>query len=332
MRWSNATPIRRSDGMGYMCCYCDNQFKKPADLKKHTIDTHPDVRRAYFINKLTIDRFVVRLDITLLRCKICDQNLDTLEQLIQHLKNDHQKKIYTDVKNHITPLKFLSETLRCCICMNTFQKFKMLLEHMHSHYRNYICNICDSGFINSLTYTNHMLTHSNGAFKCDFCPLVFETKNKQRLHARKHSKISMIFRCGYCSETFSSYRQRENHLALAHGQAQKCQACNRDFKNARALTDHVKRNHLMEKTRQCPECDMSFFSKKELNSHMVKHTGLRSYKCTVCSKCFGRPYTLSEHMKIHNNVRRFKCEHCGQAFVQKCSWRGHMRSKHGEIV
>lgn len=329
---SNATPIRRFGDMGFVCCYCDDQYVEAAELKRHTLEFHQDIRNAFFLSKLGEDRFVVKLDITTLRCKICNRYIDTLEQFMDHLRIDHQRTIYTDIKNQIIPFKFVTDTLQCCICMNTFSKFKMLLEHMNIHYRNYICDICDVGFVNAVNLTNHMLTHENGTFKCDHCSQVFNTKNKKRLHERKHGFKTLIFKCGHCSATFNEYRKKEAHLALEHGQAYKCKACEKVFKNTKALNNHVRRNHLMERPHKCTECDMSFFMTTELNNHMVKHTGSRSFKCTICFKTFGRSSSLREHMKIHNDDRRFKCEHCGQSFVQKCSWRGHMRSKHDEIV
>lgn len=332
---SNATPIRRYEDMGYMCCYCNNQYRDPADLKKHTLESHSNVQKANFM-KQTMDSFVVRLDITSLRCTVCDASIETVEELIKHLNTEHKIKMFTDIKNHITPFKFITETLQCCLCTNTFSKFKSLLEHMNFHNRNYICKLCEAGFTTISSLRNHMHVHENGNFKCDYCSSVFETLPKKKAHERsKHVPKLDIYKCGYCNETFNGYRPKEEHLMSIHGLKlpdHKCLACNKVFKYRQDLRVHVRRDHLLERRHKCPECDMSFFSAKVLQMHMVKHSKLRAHKCTVCTKAFSRKYTLREHLKIHYNIRRFKCEHCDQAFVQKCSWRGHMKSKHGKIV
>lgn len=321
---SNATPIRRFGDLGYQCCYCEQQYLEPARLKKHTLETHKEVQRAFFM-KLNMTGFIVRLDITALRCNICEQSIDTVEELMDHLNKVHKKTIYTDIKSHITPLKFDTEILHCCICMKTFSKFKVLLEHMNIHYRNYICQICDIGFTYSNSLRTHIYTiHNNG-----------DKGLKKKAVKNTNTLTKYLNKCGYCNETFNDYRKKEAHLVSAHGlkiPTPKCQACDKVFKNRRLLNIHIRKDHLMEREFKCSECDMSFFRSTVLKKHMVKHTGLRSLKCSVCSKIFGRPKSLKEHMKVHDDYRRFKCEHCEQAFVQKCSWKGHMKSKHGEIV
>lgn len=336
IRGSNATPIRRYGGTGYMCCYCRDQYLEPTDLKKHTLLTHHDVYKASFMIKVGIDQYVIRLDITDLKCKFCDQNIDTLEQLMDHLKFDHERTIYTDIKNRIVPFKFGTEMHQCCVCMNTFPKFKMLLEHMNIHYRNYVCEVCDVGFVNVQGLKCHKLTHDTGTFKCDHCSQIFDTNVKKKAHERTmHLLKPARSKCGYCDETFSDYRKKEAHLVSMHGlkvPTPKCQACDKVFKDRKKLNVHIKRDHLLERQHKCSQCEASFFQSTELKDHMVKHTGLRSFKCAVCTKAFSRAKSLREHMKIHDDIRRFKCEYCGQAFVQKCSWRGHMRSKHDEIV
>ncbi|CAB3262397.1 unnamed protein product [Arctia plantaginis] len=337
MRWSNATPIRRYGDMGYTCCYCKEQYLNPADLKAHTLENHKDIQKAFFM-KYRMDRFVVRLDITALECTICNQYIDTIEELLEHLKSQHRRPIYTDIKNHIIPFKFVTDKLQCCICVNTFSKFKMLIEHMNIHYRNYICQICDVGFVNSMNFSSHKLIHSTGTFKCDYCPQILDTKLKKKSHERAiHSpKAPSLHKCGYCIETFSEYRKKEAHLVLMHGlkiPTVKCEACEKIFKNRQSLSVHVKRDHLLDRRHKCPECSKAFFSTGYLKDHMIKHSGSQAqFNCNVCSKVFSRKKNLKEHKKIHDDVRQFKCEHCGRAFVQKCSWKSHMRAKHAEIV
>lgn len=332
---SNATPIRCRGGIGYACCFCSDQFPDPADLKTHTIESHDEKTKLNFMKGKDMYKFHIKLDITNLKCVVCDSSIDTLEKLMEHLKIVHGKTIFTDIKNQVLPFKFDSDILRCFICMNVYHKFKSLLEHMNIHYRNFICKVCDAGFVSRAILTQHAESHKLGTFKCDHCPKIFDTARKKRSHEKcVHTHSDTLNKCGYCTEKFKDYRKKERHLVEVHGinNNLKCQACEKTFANQKEHTVHVKRLHLMDRRHNCTECDMTFFSSAELKSHFVKHTGLRKFECEVCHKSYGRKKTLREHMRIHAGDRRFKCEYCAQAFVQKCSWRGHMRAKHGEQV
>ena len=329
---SNASPIRRYEGIGYNCCFCPEQFEQPADLKKHTLENHNDVSEANFMKKMNMSEYVVKLDITALKCKLCNGDFSALDKFILHLNNIHEKKIDMDYTNHIFPFKFDDDLFKCIFCGQTFSRFRTLVGHMHLHYRNYICTICDTGFVNRNTLTQHALNHKTGTFVCDHCPKVFNTQGNKRFHERVvHTHGKRKYKCGYCKEMFKEHEQKVNHVASVHSVVASklaCQACDRVFNTRRKLNTHIKKDHLMEKTHKCTECDMAFYSTTKLKSHMVSHTGLKEFQCSVCKKFFGRKKTLNVHMRTHAE-KIFKCEHCGQNFTQKNNLRIHMKSKHG---
>lgn len=333
---SNATPIRGHTDNGYSCCFCPSQYHDPAELKKHSLEHVPNLNSKNILKVVPgdLNQLCIKLDITNLICKLCSISIDSIENLIDHLKNVHKKHIFTDIINQMLPFKFDNENLQCYICKNIFNKFKKLMEHMNVHYSNFMCDVCDAGFLNRRKLYFHKVTHNTGTFPCDQCPKVFSTYNNKRCHERQyHDKAMLINKCGLCNALFKNSRQKDKHLVTEHGAssfARKCQACDKTFVHQNAMMIHMKRHHLVERPHKCSECEKGFFSTSELRAHMVKHTGEREYKCDVCLKSYARKWTLREHMRIHADDRKFKCEHCGQAFVQKCSWRGHMRAKHGE--
>lgn len=331
---SNATPIRKYD-LGYVCCFCDNQYPNPEDLKTHTITEHDESDKLDFMKGQRAIYFLVKLDITTLKCTLCDTNIDSDVDLIQHLKNEHGKPMFIDIKNYIIPFKFEDSTLKCTFCPRIFNRFKVLQEHMYTHYRNFVCDVCGTGFVNEKMLNTHSDSHKVGIFKCRHCDEEFDAPRKKKYHEKTVHLLSLN-KCGYCDEKFMWYRQKCAHIAEVHGivvtQPKECKACDKVFPSESKLQLHVRRDHLLERRFKCTECEMDFFTKESLNDHMVKHTGIKMFSCKVCCKSYGLKKALREHMRIHENDRRFKCEKCDKAFVQKGNWKGHMRSKHGITV
>lgn len=335
LRNSNASPIQRRDYYGYGCAVCPKTVPSAGELKKHFLEEHSNPAMLKNLSGQLVKK-VVKLDITGLNCNLCKKDLSRLEDFMEHLKTEHKKAVYTDVRNLLLPFKFDVEEYRCAVCSVQHATFKLLQEHMHAHYRNYICEICAQGFVSEHSLASHVNRHGTGEFKCDQCDKCFINEIKRREHIRRtHLGKNKMNKCKFCEERFVDYWKKMNHMVTEHGVPPlelPCHACERTFKNQRALARHTRKDHLMEKKHQCTECEMKFFSKSSLMKHMTKHTGAKEFKCDVCFKAYGRKNTLREHMRIHADDRRFACDFCGQAFVQKCSWRGHMRSKHGVAV
>ncbi|CAH0730168.1 unnamed protein product, partial [Brenthis ino] len=329
IKYTNATPLRGFHRAGYACVFCPMRCEKPADLKKHTLKTHSKLRA-----KVSKHR-IVKLDVTGLKCKICDEKIETLESILEHLSYVHGKKIFTGIRDFFIPFKFESEALECAVCSETFHSFKPLNDHMNwNHYKNFECDECGRGFISKHSLRAHSLRHETGVFKCKFCPKVFSSKVRSNAHERTvHIYNNYLYTCGYCSERFSNLSKKKQHEVSKHNAAPtlyNCQACSKSYLDLRTLRNHIRAFHLMQRPHRCAKCDFSAYTPYDLKKHMIKHTGDRNFTCDICSKSYGMRTTLREHMRIHANDRRFKCEHCGQAFVQKCSWKMHMRTKHGE--
>lgn len=247
---SNATPIRCRIGIGYACCFCNSQYPEPEKLKTHTIDEHGDVKCEYMKDQ-SISNFMVKMDISNLHCTLCKESIDNLEILLDHLEKLHGKSIHRDKINYIVPFRFSSDVFKCVICNRESNNFKVLLEHMNLHYRNFICEICDAGFVNKRTLQVHSLRHRTGEFNCPQCSKTFDTKVKMRDHERAvHVFLNKRNKCSYCGERFSDYTKKNDHEVREHGvkaQVLKCQACEKIFDNQRALSVHTKTYHLMEK-------------------------------------------------------------------------------------
>ncbi|XP_060809088.1 zinc finger protein ZFP2 isoform X4 [Amyelois transitella] len=333
LRYSNATILQSCTEAGYSCFFCEQRFSDPADLKNHNMKDHinPKINFA----KISLRNYLVKLDITELRCKLCDLNIDTVETLMQHLKAVHEYNLYVGLKNYLMSFKFDTDELKCAICSKKFKSFKILMVHMNSHNRNFVCNICDEGFVNHSRLSKHKIIHETGTFKCDTCSKVFDTLGKWRQHEAHVHKMIHKHRCRYCDETFKEHHYKKKHLVEKHGYTPEefpCNACDKVFTRKVSFNLHMRRDHLLERPFQCMECPKNFSAKVGLENHRLTHLPMKMFQCELCKKSYTTKKSIKQHMKIHNDDRRWKCEHCLQAFVQKCSLKLHLKTKHNVIM
>ncbi|CAH2062244.1 unnamed protein product, partial [Iphiclides podalirius] len=245
---SNATTIRCRGGVGYACCFCDEQYPDPADLKRHTT-THRDVFESSFMKSQAMPTLLIKLDITGLRCSNCGEQLPELEDLLAHLESEHGVQHHRGIDSHIVPFRFDGDALHCVVCKRAFSNFKVLLEHMNTHYRNHVCGVCGAGFVNRRIAQMHGYRHPTGVHRCSYCAKVFDNRVKLRAHERAvHVCLNKRSRCGHCGERFSDYTKKREHEVSRHGAKPlvlACCACERTFDNQRTLSHHVKTYHLM---------------------------------------------------------------------------------------
>ncbi|KAL4721231.1 hypothetical protein ACJJTC_000406 [Scirpophaga incertulas] len=331
LKYSNVTPFNDRTLLGYLCGYCKDTFPDPQDLRTHTAMEHSKVRLD-FQSRVNHNEQSVKFDITDLICTICNQEIENLKALKDHLVKSHQQHIFDGIANYLLEFRLKKgDQNDCASCPSTYETFKMLKQHMNIHYPNFVCDVCSSPFITKRSLFSHKRRHIDGNFKCSHCEKVFASNDRKLYHEKLiHNRRKINNKCGYCDLIFDNHYKRNLHLLNDHkvDPMYKCNICERTFLTKALLTRHTKRDHLMERNFKCTECDYRSFRHRQLLNHMLTHSGERNYVCDVCSKAYGRKSTLREHMRIHNNDRRFKCQECGLKFVQKCSLRGHLLTTH----
>lgn len=332
LRCSSITPFKSKHRCGYPCFYCRAVYEHFDELREHT-RVHKTDEIARVLKQSGAESLVVYADITDLKCKLCGQDIPSINELKSHLVKKHDKKIIPDITDRVIPFKIKGHSYICQICSCKFVTFGSVERHMNGHYRNYVCKECGSGYITKYRLkVHHKSMHVDGNYPCE-CGKTFTTHQKLKNHVNTVHKMMKRFKCTKCPERFAEYFRRQKHLVEAHGLAPlkyTCNVCERTFDRRYTLSRHLKRDHLEERENVCDVCSYRCYTKNELKVHMVKHTGQKIFECTVCKKSYARKKTLREHMRIHNNDRRFVCPACGQAFVQKCSLKGHMKTHHFE--
>jgi hypothetical protein len=132
------------------------QFDDPRDLKTHTVSTHSDTDdKPECLSIRSLSKYCVHLDVTHLKCDVCDTDIGKLEDLIDHLKTEHDELIHTNIRNLMVPYVFESAEVNCAICLKRFEEYSQLQEHMSEHYKNYVCEFCDKAFLLRSTMIEH---------------------------------------------------------------------------------------------------------------------------------------------------------------------------------
>ncbi len=105
-----------------------------------------------------------------------------------------------------------------------------------------------------------------------------------------------------------------------------CPYCRGTFKGKRNLNRHLL-THSGINRHSCSKCCKQFALKGTLDVHMRSvHLKIKPYKCTVCSLAFSQRTVLRNHLGTHDKEKRYPCALCQAAFVQKVDLLRHIDS------
>ncbi|XP_041968472.1 zinc finger protein 668-like isoform X1 [Aricia agestis] len=335
LQHSNASPFRDKTVRGFSCLYCAKYFQNIDDLRAHTAQPSEKSKINSMLDfKLSYNP--IKVDITDLRCIVCDTAMKDLADLKDHLVKEHNKTIHQNIKDIILPFRLEDgRNFTCVICSVVHMSFKSLYHHMSSHYRNYCCSKCGEGYITIAALRKHDKTHYQGEFPCDYCDKTYSSLTKKRHHEKGvHTAGWMRNKCPHCPAIFVNYYDKSDHLVREHNMipvVYPCNACDKKYKRKHELNRHIKHHHLQQRNHVCDKCTAKFFTKRSLRDHYLKHSGLEASCCDVCGKAFSRPRGLTNHMKIHQSDPIYQCDMCKRTFMQKRSLQCHIKLHQGDL-
>lgn len=220
---------------------------------------------------------------------------------------DENSKFVSHVESHMI--------LKCDACGTKPQNKVAFRVHLRKHFENYVCDQCGLIFDVASKFRKHVKKHDHkpaekpkrssekGGFKCELCPLEFNSKEARIQHVQRVHKDGMVdayFKCELCSTGFNSREDLRLHGYQQHFEGRKrfCDfdGCDKFFKNGKLLTIH-KRCHAPPKY-QCLNC-LQVRNRKLTSRPLLIlkfHTEIRATIWTA--KAFNRPMSSSETNEI----------------------------------
>ncbi|CAG9574920.1 unnamed protein product [Danaus chrysippus] len=331
VRFSTAYPFRLPED-SMVCVYCCDSYSDPAMYRRHMEEEHQNfnVRMAF----VHCSEGYIKVDCTELRCRLCSEPFDALEDVAQHLFHKHEQPLNLSFELGMQPFKLEKDKLICAICRAKSLCLRQLSRHTQTHFLKYTCEACGKSYA-TMTPLKHHITYSHTGQEriCRKCKKTFSSLTEKRQHLQD-SKSCWSHLCNVCGERFLSWTIKQAHLTEVHGAPKRtyvCPECLEVFPDRKKFRVHFKILHTDDNF-VCTCCGLKFDTKRNLENHRVVHTKEKLFPCPVCSKSFPRKKNLVQHMWIHSELKRFSCTLCNKQFNQRVSWKTHMKYYHPDLV
>lgn len=331
VEYTTAYPFRLPES-AIMCVYCCESYQEPETFRHHMQTDHREYKSRHAFAHLSYG--YLKVDITDLRCRICNESFRSLEDIANHLKDSHDLPIDTEYEPGLLPFRLERDRLSCPICEDRSANMRALSRHVQTHFFQCICEHCGKAYSSNTSLVNHVRYScmKSGEEKQRLCRKCKTVVTSLEEHLRT-SELCRQHICSVCGERFGYWKEKQTHIEVAHGipkRVYRCPECDMVFKNAGNLSAHFKISHT-EDYMVCGFCGLKFDTRYRLDRHMLTHTGEKAFTCDVCSKRFPRKSTLNQHMWIHSDVKRHECKLCDKTFNQKVCWKTHMKMRHPEL-
>ncbi|XP_061725547.1 zinc finger protein 660-like isoform X26 [Cydia pomonella] len=271
IKFTTAYPFRVND-KSILCMYCGDLHDDPAQFRLHMNNEHTKFNFRMPFENLPKSEYV-KIDITNLRCRICDASFSKLEQAFTHLK-DHSKILHSESPLGVMPF-ILNNQWICAVCQESLPSLLHLNRHTITHFRSYVCEICGKSYVATTGLLQH-IRKNHEAYKayCRRCGMVFSSMGAKAHHQRTEKKC-MPHCCPLCPERSPTWELKQQHMVEHHGlvkKAYQCSVCSITCSSRRTFYDHFKLCHSGECI-SCLHCGLRFATASRLKRHLGrKHT------------------------------------------------------------
>ncbi|XP_062542929.1 zinc finger protein 184-like [Armigeres subalbatus] len=218
------------------------------------------------------------------KCSICDTILETPEDLVAHLTQEHSS----------------GGPYRCTECQKSFKLITSYNRHLGFHDK------------------------TNRPLKCCYCPMGFKynyslLNHENRQHGAEHQictkkkRTEKIFQCTKCDKAYKTNYDLLDHDRFIHQRlpGTTCKLCGKHFRNRACLRKH----HLVhtgDRPYNCPHCDAVFRNSTSVVRHVAhNHEGIEpvdpddiieerdcdTFQCIICPEEFVTQPELVKHIE-----------------------------------
>ncbi|CAG5057414.1 unnamed protein product [Parnassius apollo] len=184
----------------------------------------------------------IKVDLSDLRCRLCDKNLPDLNATADHLNTVHGKTIDMSAKLGVMPFVLQKGCYVCALCQTKLPSLTVLLQHTITHFIDFACKVCGTGFMTEAAMIKHELAkHPSYEVSCSKSNEVFPNVEAKDRHRRMNEKC-FPYTCSKCPERFNDWNTRGDHLKYCHckNDPYRCVACGVMFTEEKDYYMHLK--------------------------------------------------------------------------------------------
>ena len=117
--------------------------------------------------------------------------------------------------------------------------------------------------------------------------------------------------------------QKKRHVV------RKCSLCSESFTSQKELNDHVAAVHNYKFLCSDRKCGKAFGSLESLRKHKLHHRNMK-FLCNVCGEKYPFTSDLSSHQALHSQDKKYHCTYskCGRKYQKKVELNRHYNYRH----
>lgn len=289
----------------YLCFYCGENLPDFTILRQHTVSHGKCSENDRAIKLVKSTDSEVKIDVSVIKCNICNNELDSFDNLITHITSKHELPYDKDVLE-ITTYRLID--LKCLQCEEKFNSFGNLIVHMNKEHSNkcFVCTDCDRKFNKKRDLATHKRTHHRQSYTCNKCPTTFKTQVELNTHKLNDHESE----CNICFKHFPSGKERLAHMRVEHESDLKCRICHKFMTTKQKLLQHANNCTKTENADKIVANKKTNLKqiKKDIVFILNNSTAIpfkyyiTKFRCFYCSKDFKNPNLLKEHTISEHTV------------------------------
>ncbi|XP_030033531.2 zinc finger protein 83 isoform X2 [Manduca sexta] len=222
----------------------------------------------------------------------------------------------------------------CDICNSTFVNKRHLSTHVREHYNIYECTLC-AHRCGSKERSRHFKNDHRTVFQCLKCKLMFCRRREFFKHFKQWHEN---FICDHCGISFKMRYCIKDHIRKQHSTFE-CKPCNKTFARYNGLWLHNKLRHAPPgQTAYCVECDKRYVDIYRYRWHLANSARHKPRKrlripCPGCDKVFSKNIYMKDHYNlVHLKYYKYRCEECDKNFIRNADLLKHKKRVHEGIL